>query len=343
MNAQVLEQQNAVDNLTVLGRTELTFELRVLIQKKLEQGVSCAQIARDLCCNKSCISREVRRLPEGQYDARQAQYLRDENVVRRGRKPKISNDESIQKIIIDQLQLGWTPEQIAATRLSGKVTCQTIYNWIHKAGLKSLLVRKGKNPRSEEYRGKLPIPDENTIDKRPPIINEREVFGHWEIDTVNPARGKGKSCILTIVERVSRFYVCFKMPDRTSASVLDAVTKFVNMFGPDIVKSITSDRGKEFACFKEIEELGPKFYFCNPYHPQERGTNENTNGLLRRFYPKGESFEQVTQEELDRVVNAINNFPKKIHGFKTTQDVFKSCMILKKLFKKDIELVANVG
>lgn len=343
MNAQISEQQNT-QVISQPKLSELTLDMRILIQRKLELGMSCNQIAKDLMFNSSSIIREVKRFPAGEYNAYKAQEQRDAKVRNRVRKSKLTPE--IRQIIIEQMEKGRTPEQIANTVLKGKVSHQAIYYWINTKKLiisRNLLVRKGKNPRAEEYRGKLSIPDKNTIGKRDEVINLRKSFGHWEIDTVNPARGKGKGCVLTLVERLTRFYVTYKMPDRTASSVLEAVTKFVEEYGTNVVKSITADRGKEFACFKEIEALGPRFFFCTPYSPQERGSNENANGLLRRYYPKGSSFEHVTQEELDRVMEAINTIPKKLHGFKTTKEIFSGYKILAKLIKKNVELIAKAG
>ena len=180
---------------------------------------------------------------------------------------------------------------------------------------------KGKSLKSKETRGKFNIG--KSIKNRLKDIRKRESFGHWELDTVVSSRGKSKACLSTFVERKSRYLIAQVMDDRKSATFNSHCFEAFKFISNTLIKTFTVDRGKEFAGYNEIEKrLNIDVYFADPYASWQRGTNENTNGLVREFYPKRFDFSTITQNELDVVVNIINNRPRKCLGYKTPAEVF---------------------
>ena len=298
----------------------LTIKDRYQIEAYVREGHSIRRIASLLHVHPSTISRELKRSP-GNYSAEQAQHHALSCLSFKGRPSRFT--ASMAQTIEDKLNETWSPEQISKA-LKGKVPCfKTIYTWLHSKRLsvdERVLRRKGKRCRTRETRGRFTIG--TPISQRPCEVESRETFGHWEVDTVVSPRGKDKACVVTLLERKTRFYITVQVPDRSSASVLQAVQQIVNQYGKPCFQSITSDRGKEFACFKEIEAMEIPFYFADAYSSWQRGSNENSNGLLREFYPKGTLFSNVSQEDLDKSVLLINERPRKCLGFKTALEMF---------------------
>ena len=173
---------------------------------------------------------------------------------------------------------------------------------------------------SKQERGQ--IPNRVSIDERPPEVESREEIGHWEIDTVIGKSHDG--AIVTLVERTSRFTVIGKLVGKHADPCAEKTVEILTPFS-DKVKSITADNGKEFAKFERIAEaLEALFFFAHPYHSWERGTNENTNGLIRQYLPKSMGFEFLTQEDCQAIMDKLNNRPRKVLGFRTPAEVFFS-------------------
>ena len=154
-------------------------------------------------------------------------------------------------------------------------------------------------------------------------------MGHWEGDTVESGRNdhkrKPRTCFVTLAERKSRKYIAVKVPDRTAASVTPAIIKALKDYPDELVKTITFDRGKEFSGYIEIEKaLNCKTYFCDPYCAWQKGTSENTNGLLREFYPKGMDLSEADENQLEYYLDLINNRPRKCLGYQTPNEVISS-------------------
>lgn len=305
---------------------------RCCIANFLSLGWSLRKIAKHLNRNVSTISREVKRnSTNGKYLA----HIASENYIKNrkncGAKGKSSNIRLI-KYIENGLEKTWSPEQIAGRlRLeykddkSMKIGFKTIYRWIYqKVILKgdiNRLRRKGKSLKPKETRGKFNIG--KSIKDRPKEVRKRETIGHWELDTVVSSRGKSKGCLSTFVERKSRFLIAQVMENRKSSTFnLHCFTAFKNI-PSNLIKTFTVDRGKEFAGYLDIENtLNIDLYFADAYASWQRGTNENTNGLLREFYPKKFDFSSINQEELDSIVTVINNRPRKCLGYRTPAEVF---------------------
>lgn len=170
----------------------------------------------------------------------------------------------------------------------------------------TVLRHKGKRRQPRETRGRFNVG--KSIQQRPKEVRKRESFGHWELDTVVSSRGKSKACVATFAERKTRLYLAIKMPDRTSISLEKAFGMIARSFPKGTFQTATVDRGKEFACYDRLESVhNLNIYFADPYSSWQRGTNENSNGLLREFFPKGKDFAEVSEEELGQALYLINS------------------------------------
>ena len=310
----------------------ITTNERCCIANFLSLGLSLRKIAKQLNRNISTISREVKRnSTNGKYLAHIACENYAKNRKNCGAKGKSSNPTLI-KYIEDGLEKTWSPEQIAGRlRLdyqddkSMKIGFKTIYRWLYQKNIAkgnvNRLRRKGKSLNPKETRDKFNIG--KSIKDRPKEVRKRETIGHWELDTVVSSRGKSKACLSTFVERKSRFLIAQVMENRKSLTLnFHCFTAFKDI-PTNLIKTFTVDRGKEFAGYVDIENtLNIDVYFADAYASWQRGTNENTNGLLREFYPKKFDFSSINQKELDNIVTIINNRPRKCLGYKTPAEVF---------------------
>lgn len=289
------------------------------------------KFAKYLNRNASTISRETRRNSVNEkYLAHIANEIYLNNRTNCEAKGKSSNYKLIE-YIEHGLNKTWSPEQIVGSlRLdykddkSMKVGFKTIYRWVYKniivKGDAKKLRRKGKSLKQKETRGKFNIG--KSIKNRPKDIRKIESAGHWELDTVVSSRGKSKARLSTFVERKNRYLIAQVMDNRKSTTFNLLCFKVFEPISNKLIKTFAVDRGKEFAGYNEIEKtLNIDVYFADPYASWQRGTNENTNGLLREFYPKKFDFSTITQNKLDVVVNIINNRPRKCLGYKTLTEV----------------------
>ena len=298
----------------------LTLNERNKIEVKNKEGYSSRRIAKILGCHHSTIARELKRC-NNEYKAHTAEEDKKHKSSLKGRKNKSTKE--ILCAIKEKLNLKWSPEQIAGTLYKGKLAFKTIYNWIYSGIIDfdiSKLRRKGKSRKNKETRGRFNIG--TSIRKRPKNIKYRNTFGHWELDTVVSSRGKSKGCLATFVERKTRFYIALPMKDRSKDSMFKAIKKLCNSLPKESLKSFTSDRGKEFACYDEVEKLGIDFYFADTYSAWQRGSNENSNGLLREYYPKKTDLAEVSIEELIKNLMELNNRPRKCLNYRTPFELF---------------------
>ena len=173
------------------------------------------------------------------------------------------------------------------------------------------------------------LDERNTSRTRHKSVYNRKEFGHWEADTVVLGQGKSKACFATLAERKTRFYIAIKIPDRKGTTFAKAVIAALSQLPKGAVKTITCDRGSEFASWREIEKaLGCQMYFADPYCAWQKGTNENLNGLLREFYPKGRNLSRVSPKTLEKNLALMNARPKKVLNFQKPIDLFE--LFLKK-------------
>ena len=300
----------------------LTIEERTSIAHLHNQGVSFRQIAKTIGRNVSTIKREIDR----NYTSKHHQYTNYyPQTSQKKYEKRISKAHNIVQFPLEMIQIieqrikeTWSPEQIAAFYKDQGFPCyKTIYKWINEGtiinGNKKLLRRKGKGG-WYETRGKFN--KGKSIRKRDKKIFKRADYGHWELDTVVSGRGKTKTCFITLVERKSRFYKAIKSPNRQADVVARLIIDYLKQYPSELVKTITTDNGTEFADWQTIEkELNCEVYFCDTFCAWQKGSNENSNGLLREFFPKGYNLSRYTQVYIDKKVNLINNRPRKCNNW----------------------------
>jgi len=316
----------------------LTLVERAKIQAYHEQHMSATTIANHLGRSVSTIRRELTRNSTARgYDAGRAQRAygqRRQSCRPANRLDYIPlRDYVIEKIRDEE----WTPEQVA-NRLPieypddprMRVSHETIYRAIYtKDSLRFLiaLLPQGRPKRRKRGQGKSrrgpSIPNRVGIENRPPEVDTRTTYGHWEGDTIVGKNNDG--FILTLVERSSRVLHAVKTQTKKALEMALAVIETLLDRPVSWLKTITFDNGTEFAHHAHIaEQLGMDIYFATPYAAYQRGTNENTNGLIRRYLPKGKSFADLTQSQLDTIVDKINNRPRKCLGYRTPNEVFQN-------------------
>jgi len=313
----------------------ITPEQRSELGALLSAGIKKKDIASQLGKDRTSIWRERTRnraLTKTGYHASEAQKLTEtRRIVANQHFRRIENNEELQKYILRKLKLTWTPEEISGTLREdfgfGVICHQTIYEYIYGVRpdwTKYLRHKKNKYRRRRGTPERLKLLGESKkkrIDTRPAIVEARSRVGDWEGDTIV---GKEKTKrILTYVDRKSGLLLAAKLEHGTAAEVREKTKMLFKKLRGSNRHTITYDNGSEFADYELIErDLKLDVYFAYPYHSWERGTNENTNGLLRQFFPKGSSFATITQKELDRVVRLINTRPRKRHRYRTPKAVF---------------------
>lgn len=307
-----------------------TLEERESLWFKRQEKKSIRQIAREMKRNPSSISRELKRngKKEGSYNAWWGCSLYIWRRKKCGRKSRIGQDEKLRQFICEGLNRFWSPEIIAAkwneTNPGEKITYSSIYNALKKDLIegysrKKHLRRQGKK---KYIRGSsAAIHPEHRIGDRPNEIDERKRIGDWEGDTI--LGGLNKGGLISLVDRKSRYLILSLIQNKSAKETKQILC---NSLKDKPVLSITLDNGCEFAGFKDIEkQLNTTIYFAEPHSPWQRGSNENINGLVRWFFPKGFDFRTVTQEQVDIVTDIINNRPRKCLGWLTPLDLFRCC------------------
>lgn len=315
---------------------QLMPDQRNQIQRGLNQGLSIRGIARQLGRSPSTISREIQRgRVEETYDA----VCGREEAQRRRRKGvrKLTEGSPLTLAVTHAiLQRKWSPEQIAG-RLrmdypedkQWHVSHETIYQFIyaHPAGeLRKTLIaglRRGHSKRKPRTRGKDRrggITNMRSIRERPEEAQAREVPGHWEGDLIKGAFNA--SAIGTLVDRSSRFVILARVEDATAEAILESFTRRLRTLPKSFRQTLTYDQGREMARHQELERnTGIRVYFADPHSPWQRPTNENTNGLLRQYFPKGTDLSEYSQRRLTQVAEELNNRPRKSLGFRTPAEV----------------------
>jgi IS30 family transposase len=308
---------------------KLTHEERCKIEVLHKAGVNAATIATQIGRHKSTVSRELERNSvDGIYQYNQATLLAKTRRSTCGGRSKLTEENWTYVRVL--LYMKWSPEQIsgwlkANPGIGFYVSDQWIYEYIRKnqfngGDLYESLRRKGRPYRTGKfrpYRGK--IKDRIAIDERPEIVEKRIRIGDWEVDSVI---GKlNKSSLVTLVERVSRYTAILRVNSKEAMIVAKAIILRAQELQLPI-HTMTGDNGTEFSEHKKIaEELGIDFYFTHPYSSWEKGTNENTNGLIRQYFPKGTDFNKITDEAIMTVENELNNRPRKCLNYKSPAEI----------------------
>ncbi|MDX8001186.1 IS30 family transposase [Xenorhabdus sp. Reich] len=309
--------------------TQLTEIERYQIFSLKEAGFTQRFIATSLSRAPSTISRELRRNRETQkYCPKQAQFKASER--RRSAAKAVKVTPEVTKWIKELIWQDLSPEQTVGYLKREKIISlhhETVYRLIYKDKLNGgdlwQHLRIAKKPYRKRYgsyerRGK--IKNRVSIEKRPKCVDKKQRIGDWEGDTIV---GKDhKSALLTLVERKSLFTVIVKLEDKTAEGVAKAATRHLSLI-KNKVKTMTFDNGLEFSEHELISKnLETKIYFAHPYSPWERGINENMNGLIRDYFPKGTDFNKVSEREVNLVANRLNNRPRKTRDYKTPNELF---------------------
>ena len=315
----------------------LSYKERVIIQTLLEQKKTISLIANQLNREKSTISREVKKwvkLPVDKYLADLAHWAaKDDYLTKRGLS-KIVKNAALRTYVFRGLLQEWSPEQIEGrikkdypNNKMMRISYESIYGFIYrnrqaKLNRKLIALLPYSKPIRRPYKGsanRKRIKDAVSIDERPLRIEKRKEAGHWEGDLIIGAKQSG--AIGTLVERKTRFTHIIKLKNKKSSTVTNSFRNRLNKMGAIFRKTLTYDNGIEMSKHKWFtQKTGMKVYFAHPYSAWERGTNENTNGLIRRYFPKKTDLNMITEEELQFVEDRLNNRPRKVLGFRTPME-----------------------
>lgn len=319
--------------------SQLSSEERAAIMLERQRGTSIRAIGRMLGRSAGTISREIER--NGLTTFYCARIAARKSRERRHKKHRrLERETGLWQQIIDLLKQGWSPQQIAG-RLrqhhpeSPSVSHETIYAMIYaqpRGGLRTELIaalRQGRSTRRPRSSGKDRrglIPDLRPISERPVHVESRAIPGHWEGDLI---KGKGnKSSVGSLVERTSRYTILVQCASAESAVVTGSFTALLRDVPPELRLSLTYDRGREMAMHKDLTAaLNLDVYFADPYSPWQRGTNENTNGLVRQYLPKGIDLSPYSQHELNTIAERLNNRPRRALGYKTPKEVYFDALL----------------
>lgn len=328
---------------------------RIKMETMLNSGHKVVEVAEYLHVHRSTIYREIKR---GEYTHRNSDYTEetryssdlgqknhDWNAQGKGRNIKIGNDRPLAEYIEGKIiEDKYSPEAaLAAATESGiefttSISVRTLYRYIDKGIFlkltnKDLPVKGKRKKHNKRVRVQKRASAGESIENRPDEVKDREIFGHWEMDTVKGKQGVTKSCMLVLTERKTRDEIIVKLPDQKAASVVEAIDRLERKWGDmftKVFRSITVDNGVEFSDYEGLERSvlheGEKrtfAFYCHPYSSWERGSNENNNRLIRRHIPKGEDFDEKQDRDIEYIENWINNYPRGIFGFKTSAQLFE--------------------
>ena len=337
---------------------DLTYEERLEIERMLKSKTkyTIQQIANEIKRNKSIVSREIQRNSYKKWNDKTAKYVRIYSAAKAqgqyeyrkknaGRKSSVEEDRAMKQYIEDKiLKEKWSPKEVAGYikkhNLKFKIqpSFQAIYYWIEKKQIKvspldlvhkAKLERKGKKEKAE----KLPKHREKSIHKRPEGIDKNEEFGHWELDCVE-GKKDSKKTYMTLLERMTKKYIVIEMKEHTNRYVKEAIDRLEERYGKyfkEIFKSMTTDNGHEFLNYDSIEisknnkeERRTIVYYADPYSAWQKGMNENCNGILRRFIPKGTDLNKISTDRLKSILKKINGKPRAKLGYETAEELFEN-------------------
>lgn len=324
---------------TLLGYknySHLTLNDRIRIETLTHLGISQTEIAAAVGCSQSTVSRELRRNqpPKNKvkYNAEKAHQRSSERKYNAAKKMHLNNP-LIRKYVHEMIVIGWSPEQIAGRIKIDypglKTNYESIYLYIYKEKTE-LIQYLPKRHRKRKKRGLKvknrvgKILNRISIDERPEIVNTRSRVGDLEIDTLGSR--KSKKCVQVIVDRKTHYVHINLLENKSTEEMMDKARRSLEKLPPEFRRTITFDNGTENAGHMKLKtELGIETYFCHPYHSWEKGTVENTIGIIRRVFPKSTNFSNVTDEELKELEKKLNNRPRKCLNFMTSNEVMKLC------------------
>lgn len=310
---------------------QITQEERYRISALRQVGACPAAIARALGRDRSTIGRELARNGspwDGAYRPSKAQEQANGRRSRSRRNQRFADRDW--RLVGSLLRERWSPEQVAGRlRKSGELSIshETIYRYVWEDRARGgdlcthlRCARKKRRKRYGRYDRRGRLPGKRPLSERPASVERRKAVGHWEIDTV---MGVGNThCVVTLVERATGVTLIGKLAERTAAEVTARTIQLIRRH-PGKFLTITADNGTEFHSYKEIERAtGVKFYFATPHHAWERGTNENTNGLIRQYLPKRTSMAHVNQRDCNAIAKKLNTRPRKRYDYDTPEERF---------------------
>jgi IS30 family transposase len=302
----------------------LRFEERIEIAIRVARGESDAQIARVLGRHRSTIGREIARCQSrGRYRPMAAQRQAD-RLARRPKPTRLAQNPGLLAAVERGLVAGWSPQQIAVRLrceypddVGMHVSHETIYQslYVQSRGelrrelTAQLRTRRSRRKPQGQREDRSRIKDMVMIAQRPPEVDDRRVPGHWEGDLLVGAGGR--SAVATLVERQTRYVLLARLEDQTSLHVTEVLAERISQLPAHLVKSLTWDQGRELAAHQRFtDKTGIQVYFCDPRSPWQRGSNENTNGLLRQYLPKSTDLSIHTQADLDAIAAQLNGRPR---------------------------------
>lgn len=338
------------DSITIFAERKRGKHLDTYARGKIQQlkklGYSNQAIAHEIDCSPSTVGYELARgtadySGRGRkpvYSAKRGQAVYEANRSRCRRPKSIQRNSKFLRWMAEKIKnhKGWSIDVCVGKAKLDKIfegeiipCTKSIYNMIWKGELPITLFDLPE-ALSRRQRRKPRVPKRlvgKSIDLRPKEIAERTSFGHWESDTVLGKKNKGEAATFSIVERLTGYYLTFKIAGKTTDGVATAMMRIHQMFREkfsEVFKSITTDNGSEFAEFSRFESMGTEVYFAHPYSSWERPVNERTNRLLRRFMPKGVSMNNFSGEEIQMFSDEINAIPRKRLGYKTPEELFEN-------------------
>jgi IS30 family transposase len=338
------------------GYQRITINERIIIEKQLALGVSHSQIAASLCRAKSSVYRDIKRCKSGRYTAMEATRLAvGKSSDRKNGKSKMNQNKELFNYVKEKLGLFWSPQQIHMELKKDypsdeamRIAVETIYFYIYvhaKPELKAALIEQLRQKR--KYRGNVrrgkdkrtTIADKISIEERPEEVKGREIPGHWEGDLI---LGKDRqSAIGTLNERTTRTVILVHLKARDAETVRKAFEKEFKDIPRQMKQSLTYDNGTEMAQHKLFtKNTKIAVYFAHPYSPWERPTNENSNGLLRDYFPKGTDLSLITKKRLKEVQNQLNERPRKVLDWRKPKEVFDE-FIMKKIDAGQLQIPAD--
>ena len=332
-------QKYSIKVTIAMGYVHLSIDERENILKMKSEGKNLPDIADYLGRSRGTISRELSRNTSstGEYKPHLAQRYYRKRRSESKQPYRLEQNGRLRQRVRNKIKKYHSPEQISGRLETDypddqnmRVSPVTVYSWVKRdkaeGGKYYKFLRQGHRKRRKKHGGsdkRGQIPDRRPISERPDVVDTRGRFGDWEGDSVS---GKGHgSFVATHVERKSRYLLSGKMKDKSAGSMNETTQRLFRKIPKSKRHTLTVDNGKEFAGFKEMEKsVGLCCYFADPYSSYQRGTNENTNGLLRQFFPKGTDFKKVSDVELDKAVALINNRPRKCLNYRTPNEVLWS-------------------
>lgn len=328
--------------------THLTYKDRVVIEMRLKDNYSPNKIAKEIGCAPNTIRNEIRRGTVLLYNGKVKRYKAEvgQSVYKENRKhccrhyDRLEKDDFIKYVERHFKDDNWSLDACAGRAISDgtftkdQIVCtKTLYNYVD-LGLINIMnidlpvkVKRASNNNTKRENKRILG---RSIEERPAEANERSEFGHWECDLVIGAKTNDDDVLLTMLERTTREYLIFRIPDKTPKSVMDALKAIRSQYSEhvdEIFKTITTDNGLEFSTLSELEAVSQTLvYYAHPYTSCEKGSIERHNGLIRRFIPKGKRIDSYTNEQLVQIELWCNNLPRKQFDYKTPDELFEDCI-----------------